>query len=168
MSNLATLGQTPTAVISSEPLKICCHVIVYAIKANSRTVRSKVTQPVSAVCGQAIWVNRKLITTWQGRIQGGAIGAIAPLKPTKVTFSTTILYNSERHLNANWDLTDKNYWNRPHPRLTGWIRPCYMIPEQWTWRLCSVSVIPGNKLSCKNEVDWPEFKLLLCHVVWQW
>jgi len=31
----------------------------------------------------------------------GAIGAIAPLKPTKVTFFTMILYNSERHFTAN-------------------------------------------------------------------
>jgi len=32
---------------------------------------------------------------------GEVIGAITPLKPTKVTFFTMILYNSERHLTAN-------------------------------------------------------------------
>jgi len=37
----------------------------------------------------------------QGRIQGGAIGASAPLKPTKVTFFTMIFYNLERHLTAS-------------------------------------------------------------------
>ena len=36
-----------------------------------------------------------------GADPGGAIGAIALLKPTEVTFFTMILYNSERHLTAN-------------------------------------------------------------------
>ena len=44
----------------------------------------------------------------QGRIRGGGDwGYRPPLKPTKVTFFTMILYNSERHLTA------KYYWNRP-------------------------------------------------------
>jgi len=34
----------------------------------------------------------------QGWIQGGAIGAIAPLKPMKVTLFTMILYNSENNI----------------------------------------------------------------------
>ena len=34
----------------------------------------------------------------QGRILGGAIGAIAPLKPKKVNLSTMILYNSENNI----------------------------------------------------------------------
>jgi len=41
----------------------------------------------------------------QGRIQREAIGAIASLKPTKVTFFTMILYNSEstiRDIKSIW------------------------------------------------------------------
>jgi len=37
-------------------------------------------------------------STVQGRIQWGAVGAIAPLKPTKVTFFTMILFNSENNI----------------------------------------------------------------------
>jgi len=38
------------------------------------------------------------MTSDQGRIQGGAIGRSAPLKPTKVTFFTMIFYNSENSI----------------------------------------------------------------------
>jgi len=34
----------------------------------------------------------------QGQIQGGAIGAISPLKPTKATFFTMIFNNSENRI----------------------------------------------------------------------
>jgi len=37
-------------------------------------------------------------TLGQGRIQGRAIGAIAPLKPQKVTLFTMILHNSENNI----------------------------------------------------------------------
>ena len=35
-----------------------------------------------------------------------------------------ILYNSERHMAANEDLTAKYFWNRHPPKLTSWIHPC--------------------------------------------
>jgi len=64
---------------------------------------------------------------YQGRVQGGDRSNLPPLKPTKVTFITMILYNSERHLTANWILTAKYYWNRPPPKLTDWIRLCLLL-----------------------------------------
>jgi len=51
----------------------------------------------------------------------GEWGDLPPLKPTKVTFFTMILYNLERHLTANWISTAKYYWNRPPPKRTCWI-----------------------------------------------
>jgi len=62
----------------------------------------------------------------RGGSNGGRLGLSSLLKPMKVLFFTTILYNSERYLNANWDLTAKNYWNRPPLNLR--TRPW---GEQW-------------------------------------
>jgi len=47
-------------------------------------------------CNQVYAVKVSLPSSNQGRIQGGEIGAIAPLKPTKVTLFTMILYNIEK------------------------------------------------------------------------
>ena len=38
------------------------------------------------------------LTLTQGRIQGGSIGSIVPLKPTKVALFTMNLYNSENNI----------------------------------------------------------------------
>ena len=48
----------------------------------------------------------------QGWIQGGDWGDRPP-KTYESNFSHHVLYNSERHLTANWNLTAKYYWNRP-------------------------------------------------------
>ena len=55
---------------------------------------------------------------------GGWLGRSPPLELAEVTFFTMILYNSERHLAANGDLTAKYYWIRPPPKLMSWTRPC--------------------------------------------
>jgi len=49
-----TCGKRPTTVTWSDLLKICCRVYCYAIKNNSRTIRSQISQPVFADKGAYI------------------------------------------------------------------------------------------------------------------
>jgi len=78
----------------------------------------------------------------------GAIGAIAPLRLTKVTIFTLILYNSERHLAANGDMTVKYYWNRL-PKLTSWIRPCFGVTSKKGF-MCFSANVGHHFLKSKN------------------
>ena len=66
---------------------------------------------------------------------------MSPLKPTKVTFFSMILYNSERLLTA------KYCWNRP-PKLTGWIRP-WFLPGAW----CSEELLGTHNKPSHMETD---------------
>ena len=81
-----TCGKTPATVTWSEDLEIFA-VFCHAIKTNSRTIRSRLSQPASA--------------------------------------------------GKRADMCEQQAHH------------C-MAPEQWTWLLCSVSVIPANKLSLEE------------------
>jgi len=96
-----------------------------------------------------LWANT-YFSGYAGADPGGAIGAIAPLKPSKVTFFTMILHKSENSIrdgrpfcrplfghsrDVKYRLHNLSYSKepvmrfdyqmllKPTPKLTGWIRP---------------------------------------------
>ena len=82
----------------------------------------------------------------QGLIQGGRLGRSPPLKLTKVTLFTMILYNSERHLET-WLPNSTEI--APHPYLTSWIRPCVRIESIadtgiWSFRQLFIKILCLN------------------------
>jgi len=93
-------------------------------------------------------------TCTQGRIQGGRLGRLPPLKPTKATFFTMILYNLENSIRdirlfcrplfchssfvryassllQSWTHNETwlpNIAEIVTPKIAGWIRPCLCTP----------------------------------------